>query len=652
MIGRRQTSILGVLCMALCAGLTPVWSAVESFSDQTAAAGIFHDNDIAGDVTTPVHYPGGAVGDFNRDGWPDIFLLGGGFADDRLYINDGDGTFTDRLAEWDDGSGTIDERHRGHAAAVGDYNDDGWLDIFITSGGSLAGGGERAGENRLYRNNGDGTFTNVAVAAGVNQSSATYMTSISPGFGDYDLDGDLDLMVATWGSGSDGNRLYRNNDDGTFTDVTDAAGIVQNAHGFVPRFADMNGDRYPELLLVADAFTSRYYVNNQNGTFTDQTVSSGTGLDTNGMGNTVGDFNRDGLADWYVTSIYRNNPINNHGNFLYVNQGNDVFTPLPEASGAKDGGWGWGCEAVDYNNDGFQDIMETNGIGAPEWVNEQSYLYRNNGDMTFTEVALSVGINHIYQGRAVMTLDHDRDGDMDIVITSYEDPVVLFQNDLSGTDINWIQINLDTSANDLLAPDGYGSRVVVTTGSVTQYYWMVGGNSFVGQSQLVAHFGLGSATTVDAVTVEWSDGSTTVMNDIAANQIMTIAAPAVVPGGPGEASQGDIPGDHMQAGYDAVSGNIDVTFTAACEASNHNIYYGDLSDVSTYGYSGAACFVGSTGSVSFDPGLDNAFFLIVGNDGAVEGSYGVDDAGFDRPEDTGTIACDLPQDLSGTCDLP
>jgi hypothetical protein len=623
--------------------------AVEGFSDQTASALIVHDNDIHPQTSQGIHYPGGAVGDFNNDGWPDIYLVGGGGPAggglDALYINQQDGTFLEESGAWG-----LSERHRGHAAAVGDFNDDGWIDMFVTSGGTTAGGVERAGQNMLLKNNGDGTFTDIAVSAGVNQSSATEMRSISPAFGDFDLDGDLDLMVLSWGSpsqGNDGNRLYRNNGDETFTDVTVAAGIVQNLHGFVPRFVDMNGDRWPELLLVADAFTSRYYVNNQDGTFTDQTGTSGTGLDTNGMGNTVGDFDRNGLPDWYVTSIYRNNPINNHGNFLYVNQGGDVFVPLPEVNGAKDGGWGWGTEAIDYNHDGWQDIVETNGIGAPEWVNEQAYLYRNNGDMTFTDVALSLGLNHTYQGRAIMTMDYDRDGDMDIMITSYEDPVVLFRNDLSGTDINWVQINLDTSLNDGLAPQGIGSRIVVTAGGVTQYFWLIGGNSYVGQGQLVAHFGLAGATIIDSITVEWNDGQTTVLNDQAVNQIMTIAAPAGLPGTPGEASK---PANPMLASYNGGTGMVEVTYTAACDATDHTVYYGDIGSLPDYG--GAVCGIGTSGNASFDPGPGQSFFVVVGNDGAVEGPYGeslIAGAPGQRPEDVGTAGCDLPQDLSNTC---
>jgi hypothetical protein len=651
MTGTRTATKAFAMALAtvLALATTPV-AAQAAFSNQTATAGVTNTPFVWVDMAGRSHYPGGAVGDFNRDGWPDIFFLGGGGTEDKLFINDGDGTFTDEAVAW----GVFLE-HRGRAITVGDFNNDGWHDVYITSGGDMS-AGDRPGQHILYRNNGNGTFTNVATVAGVNHTSATFMVTTTPAFGDYDLDGDLDLFVATWGVGSDGNRLFRNNGDETFTDVTIAAGLnPTGTQGFAPRFADMNGDRYPELLIAADFETSRYYINDGDGTFTDGSAASGTGLDSNGMGTTVADVNHDGFLDWYVTSIYRDNPFTNNGNFMYINQGNDTFVPLLEAAGAKDGGWGWGTEALDFDHDGWIDLAATNAGGddsAPEWQFENSYLFRNNGDTTFSDVTTGSGFDHTDNGRGLFILDYDRDGAMDIVITSYNDTVALFRNDISGPNTNWIELSFDTSANPGLAPDGFGTRVVVTTGSFTQHHYLSGGATYVSQSQLAMHFGLGSATTIDTMTVEWADGTTTVLNGVPANQIMTIAAPAPVPGAPGEASKGGDQVDQMLASYDSVSGTIDVTFTAACDATNHTVYYGDLADISAYDYSGAACFVGSTGDASFDPGLDSAFFVVVGNDGAVEGPYGVDHAGFDRPEDTGTVGCDLPQDLSGTCDLP
>lgn len=351
------------------------------------------------------------------------------------------------------------------------------------------------------------------------------------------------------------------------------------------------------------------------------TVASGTGLDANGMGTTVGDFNRDGLPDWYVTSIYLS--PERVGNFVYINQGGNLFVDLPESAGAKDGGWGWGTKAVDFNHDGFIDLIETNGWNIDSYENVPAYLFRDNGNLTFSAVQTGTGFDHTGQDRSVLTLDYDRDGDMDVVITSSDEPVKLFRNDLYGVKINWIEIQLDTSGNPSLSPDGYGARVTATTTGAPQYFWINGGASYLGRSQPVAHFGLLGAAMVD-VTVDWPDGSTSEALGLAANQ--------------------------MRAVYNQTTGQIDVTYTPSCDASNHTIYFGDLANVSSYDYTGAACWRGNSGTTTFDPGVANVFFLIVGNNGIVEGSYGLDGAAFERPEHLATAECNLAQDLSGVCD--
>lgn len=622
-------SLIAAVAVALAAAvLGGAGAATIQFSDQTVASGLVHSPSMFFDMNAGGMFAGGAVADFDRDGWYDLFLIGGGFTADALFLNNGDGTFADHAASWG-----VDAMHRGQGATAGDFNGDGWPDLYVTSAGVVT-GPNAPGAHRLYRNNGDGSFTDIAVSAGVSLGSPTYFNGTGSAFGDYDLDGDLDLFVCTW-DGMNGNKLFRNNGDETFTDVTAAAGIAQTFFGYSPRFIDMNGDRWPELLVAADFGTSRYFVNDGDGTFTDGTNAAGVGLDENGMGTTVGDFNRDGLPDWFVTSIYESGA--KLGNFLYVNQGGDTFVDLPESAGAKHGGWGWGAEAMDFDHDGFLDIVETNGWNN-QYENLPAYFYRNNGNMTFTEVQAGSGFDHTGQGRSVLTLDYDRDGDMDVVLTAFNEPVTLFRNDLSGADINWIQVALDTSGDPTKSPDGYGAKVTATSNSGTQYSWINGGASYLGRSQPVAHFGLATDTTVD-VTVEWPDGTTTTVMGLAANQRTTLT-PSVA-GAPGEAS--------MQASYNRTTGEIDINFTPACDATDHTIYYGDLANVSSYTYSGAACFRGNSGVASFDPGMASVYFMIVGTTGVVEGSYGRDGAGFERPEHVSGTACDLSQDLSGVC---
>jgi enediyne biosynthesis protein E4 len=494
---------------------------VLSFSNQTTAAQVnmVHSTPLDTKEDGSLMMAGGAAGDFNNDGWVDLFVIGGGLRADALYINAGDGTFQD-LA----GSAGLSGLHIGSGAAVGDYNGDGWLDIYVTSFGPPASTGP--GQNRLYRNNGDLTFTEVAAAAGVNQTSPTMADGFGAAFGDYDLDGDLDLFVAGWRKDSLGNRLFRNNGDGTFSEVTVAAGIIDDGiRGFSPCFADTDGDRFPELLLVADFGTSVYYVNNGDGTFAEYTDESGTGLEWSGMGNAVGDFNNDGWLDWYTTAIYDADDVGRgDGNKLYYNLGNHSFDEVAAAAGVDDGGWGWGTVAVDLNHDGWLDLVETNGWDLPAYVGEMAKVWLSNGDDTFTEVAAATGFDHNLDGRGLLNFDYDNDGDQDIVVTAINDELRLYRNDLAGPDTNWLRVYLDTSSNPVLAPNGFGSRVRLQAGGQTYYRDLVGCSHYLTQSELSAHFGLGAAQVVDELRVEWANGQVTTMAGLAVNQTITVTA--------------------------------------------------------------------------------------------------------------------------------
>lgn len=480
------------LGLALIFGATAAEAANPSFTNVTGPAGVG-----ANQVPTYTHgFPaGGTVADFNNDGWQDIFLASGGGVPDKLFLNNGDGTFSNVAPAWG-----INAIHQSTSAVAGDYNNDGWQDLLVTA---YTG-------NRLYENQGGTGFVNVAGTAGVAAPSP-----FGGAFGDYDLDGDLDLAVVTFDVSS-GNRLYRNNGDGTFTNVTASSGVataLSGIVGFTVRFADMNGDRYPELLWIGDFGTSRYLRNNQNGTFTNITGAAGVGFDGTEMGHTVADFDRDGKFDWYVTTINTNN--------LYRNLGNHSYQEISGTSGVAITGWGWGTVSVDFNHDTKIDIAATSQSSA-------QYLFINQsptlpGFLQFTPA--TAGFVSTVSGRGLSNLDYDNDGDQDIVIFPHSGQMQLFRNNVAGeTDANWIRIFCDTSTEDDIAPNGIGAVVTVTTGTIVQMGRIDAGANYLSQSEMSAHFGLETATLIDEIRVDWPNGTSTTLFDVPVNQTLTISA--------------------------------------------------------------------------------------------------------------------------------
>ena len=415
------------------------------FVDVTQQSGINYVQRQSGGLDDFAYEPlmmsgGAAAADYDGDGLVDLFVTRLD-APSILYRNAGDGTFE---AQSNSALG-LDIIERGNGASWGDIDNDGDLDLYVTSVEDPDVGNSR---NFLLINNGEwgqgtGGFSEVAVQRNVDLTNSAYGAHYSSTFGDYDGDGYLDLFTTSWKDQyGTATRLYRNAgaaNPGHFIDTTVAAGVemttvsdTSRSFGFAPRFSDLNNDGHLDLAVTGDFGTSRLFWNNGDGTFTDGTVAAGVGTDENGMGATIADFNGDGQLDWFVTSIYDTNAdvkLNwgETGNRLFINNGDQTFTDATTSAGVRDGGWGWGTSAFDYDNDGHKDIVMTNGFPtdllAPfvsgeltDFSIDPMRLFRNLGDGTFEEVAGLSGITDTGEGKGLLTFDYDNDGDLDIFV--------------------------------------------------------------------------------------------------------------------------------------------------------------------------------------------------------------------------------------------
>ncbi len=511
----------------------PVCAQTLSFTEIGAQAG------VNGVYACASGYPGNhhqmvggaCVADFDNDGWPDLFAPAGGVEPDRLYINQHDGTFADHAQAWG-----VAQRRRTGGVAVGDVNKDGWTDLFIVSYGD-APGAPGPTHCRLFLNRESGgarIFEDVAQIAGVNRISQV-TDGMGACFGDYDLDGDLDLFVSAWIDAPGGNRLFRNDGNDAdavprFTDVTVLLGLVtENLRGFTPRFVDMTGDRYPELLLTNDFGTSRYYENDGGFAFTDRTGEAGITHDCNGMGSSVGDVDEDGDLDWFMTNIYFPPPSDSCGNTLYMQEpdadGRVTFVERARAVGVHDAGWGWGTELVDLDLDGDLDLLATSGWSGFPAVPARVYLNRlEQGEgLVFDEIAMTSGLAFVGQGRALVTLDHDLDGDRDVVIVDSSGAMRMFRNDLDSPS-SGVTLRLRTGVNPCLAPGGHGTRVTARAGGREIVRVVDGSSTYLGSSQTSVVLGLGGAERFDSITLAWADGSVGVLEDVGGGSMIEIIA--------------------------------------------------------------------------------------------------------------------------------
>ncbi|MXY66777.1 MAG: hypothetical protein F4206_09870 [Gammaproteobacteria bacterium] len=454
--------------------------------------------------------------DIDGDGRLELYVAHGGGEPGRLFSWDGR-RFAERA-----GNGGIDPAAPDRAGYFIDLDEDGAADFL-----SLHRRGAQA-----FRNDGGGRFAEMPgpFPAGADMGDLYSMAA-----GDYDRDGDLDLFFAQWGKFSDGlnapfHYLWRNDGKGRFEDITHMAPIRELRQpglatplevSFTPTFSDIDGDGYPDILLAGDFGTGQVLLNEGGRRFAD--IRDAVITDENGMGAAVGDYDRDGDMDWFVTSIHDPDGRSGEGptgNRLYRNRGDGRFEDATDAAGVREGGWGWGACFADFDNDGHVDLFHTNGYGVTRaeadgygleeeyvgrdgkysaFLDDPSRLFMANGDSSFTERSSELGVRHTGQGRGAVCADYDGDGRVDILIANHNAAPTVYRNVL-GTDNRWLAIDLEGWHSNPLA---VGARVTVHTGRGRQVQEVRLGGAYLSQAPTTLHFGLGRNTEVRAIEVRW-----------------------------------------------------------------------------------------------------------------------------------------------------
>lgn len=461
---------------------------------------------------------GAAAADYDEDGDIDLFIPTGAGTPDRLYRNDGDGTFTDIATTVGVGS---TESHR--MALWFDYDNDGDLDL-LTVGDCYRLDCAGFQGIQLYRQEHQELFTESTTPAGLTGAFTLGDNAHAGGLaaGDIDRDGDLDLYIAFWKARS---LLLANNGDGTFSDIGAAAGVDVDQPLWQPVMWDFNHDGWLDIFLAIDFKPNKLMLNNADGTFSEVAAAAGVNYDANDMGVALGDYDNDGDFDLYVTNIFRDGDHN----VLYRMDGVDgdnvpVFSEVSEAAGVQDGRWGWGATFLDADRDGWLDLATTNGATKDEWLTDESqfFLSRGGPNPTFARRGAVVGFNDTYWGSALLALDHDRDGDLDLLQTCYAGgPLRLLRSDTLGRPrAGWLTvIPRQAGANKFAV----GAIVRVVAGETMLSRPIHCGISFLGQEPYEAHFGIPPGSERVDLQVIWPDGHITNRSVAAINRIVEIS---------------------------------------------------------------------------------------------------------------------------------
>ena len=531
--------------LLICVLLMPSMASAVTFVEVAEASGIHfkHTDGESGKRLFNEQYgSGGGFFDYDNDGYLDLYLINARPQGQQtaslppptnvLYHNNGDGSFTDVTS-----SAGIGDTRYGVGATTGDYDNDGDIDLYLTN----------FGDNALYRNNGDGTFTNVAASAQV--ADTGWGTSCA--FADFDNDGFLELYVSNYAKYTlDADKLcyrhniavycgpssyppqpdvlYRNNGDGTFMNLTEQSGLlsVPAAHGLGVAIGDSDNDGDIDLYVANDQDFNFLFENRGDGTFEEAGLLSGVscsdmGKAEAGMGVAFADYDNDGKLDLTVSNFQ------NETNTLYHNEGDNFFidTTIPAGIAEHTHRYlGWGIGFLDYDNDGYKDIFVANGhtmdniaeVDRSTTTPQQNLLFRNLGNGKFADVTAQMGAGFalLKTSRATAFGDYDNDGDIDILVTNWNQTVDLLRND-GGNRNNWIQVQaVGTKSNR----SGIGARVKVVTGELTQYAEVKSSGSYLAFSDLRVHFGLKDAERIDLLEIRWNSGIVDTATNLSVNQ--------------------------------------------------------------------------------------------------------------------------------------